>query len=90
MSPKQTHAIHWKSTVTGGVGTGTNLFEQEEAERLATELNESYPEIDHQAVVALPSADSANAQPGQAKESEVICDAPRVLKPGSQWPNVSR
>ena len=84
MSPKQTHAIHWKSTVTGGVGTGTNLFEQEEAERLAAELNESYPEIDHKAVVALPSADSANAQPGQAKESEVICAAPEGTKPGKQ------
>jgi hypothetical protein len=66
MRPKKTHAIHWKSTATGGVGTGTKLFEQEEAERLATELNENYPEIEHKAVIALLSADSASPQPDQA------------------------
>lgn len=46
----KTHAIHWKSSVTGTMGTGTKLFEKSEAERLATELNESYPEIDHEAI----------------------------------------
>jgi len=32
----KTHAIHWKSSVTGTRGTGTKRFEKEEAERLAT------------------------------------------------------
>jgi hypothetical protein len=51
----KTYAIHWKSSVTGSVGTGTKLFEKGDAEKLATELNESYPEIDHEAVIPAPS-----------------------------------
>jgi len=55
-----THAIRWKSTVSGSIGTGTKLFAKEEAERLAAELNEEYPEIDHEAVIpVLPSATPA-------------------------------
>ena len=52
----KTHAIHWKCTVSGRVGTGTRLFEKEEAEGLATELNEDYPGIDHEAVIPVPSS----------------------------------
>jgi hypothetical protein len=47
----KTYAIHWKSVVTGTVGTGTKRFEKEEAERLARELNENYPDIKHEAVI---------------------------------------
>ena len=60
----KTYAIHWKSTVTGTIGTGTKRFEKEAAERLATELNESYPEIDHEAVIpAPPAAEPPAAEP---------------------------
>jgi hypothetical protein len=52
----KTYAIHWKSSVTGTVGNGTKRFDKEEAERLATELNENYPDIDHEAVIATPTA----------------------------------
>jgi hypothetical protein len=52
----KTYAIHWKSTVSGTVGSGTKRFEKDAAERLATELNEQYPDIDHEAVIpALPA-----------------------------------
>ena len=51
----KTHAIHWKSTVSGKIGTGTRLFEKKEAERLATELNGDYPDIDHDAVIPVPA-----------------------------------
>jgi len=50
----KTHAIHWKSRVTGTLGTGTKLFEREEAEHLAAELNERFPDIDHKAVLHAP------------------------------------
>ena len=50
----KTHAIHWKSSVTGTIGTGTRRFEKEDAERLATELNEEFPDIDHKAVLHMP------------------------------------
>jgi hypothetical protein len=52
----KTYAIHWQSSVTGTIGTGTKLFEKKEAERLATELNENYPDIDHEAVIPVPPA----------------------------------
>ena len=49
----KTHTIHWKSRATGMMGTGTILFEKEEAERLAQELNRDYPGIHHEAIYAL-------------------------------------
>lgn len=52
----KTYAIHWKSTLNGITGTGTRLFEKEEAERLTTELNERYPEIDHEAIIPVALA----------------------------------
>ena len=59
----KTHAIHWKSTVSGRIGTGTKLFEKKKAERLAIELNEGYPDIDHDAVIPVPpSAEPALAE----------------------------
>ena len=59
----KTYAIHWRSTVSGKIGTGTRLFEKKEAERLATELNEGYPDIDHDAVIpVLASAEPAVAE----------------------------
>jgi len=61
LSFMKTYAIHWKSSVTGTSGTGTKLFEKEEAERLATELNEDYPDISHEAVPA--AAEPANSGP---------------------------
>ena len=50
------HAIHWKSTVSGRIGTGTKLFEKKAAQHLATELNENYPNIDHEAIIPVPAA----------------------------------
>jgi hypothetical protein len=50
----KTYAIRWKSSNTGTTGTGTKRFEKEDAERLAKELNEDYPNIDHEAVIPAP------------------------------------
>ena len=63
----KTYAIHWKSTVTGTIGTGTKRFEKGEAEHLAEELNAKFPDIDHKAVLRTPGlvepADSGPSQP---------------------------
>ena len=59
----KTHAIQWKSSVTGTIGTGTKRFEKEEAERLAKELNEDYPDINHEAVIPALSAITPAAEP---------------------------
>ena len=48
----KTHTIHWKSLVNGRIGAGTFLFEKEEAERLADELNRDYSAIHHEAVLS--------------------------------------
>ena len=60
----KTHVIRWKSTISGQIGTGTKLFEKKEAERFATELNEDYPDFEHEAVIPVPvAAQSAVAEP---------------------------
>jgi hypothetical protein len=62
----KTYAIQWKSSITGTAGIGTKLFEKEEAESLAAELNEHFPEIHHLAVIPPPtSAEPAPQQPAQ-------------------------
>ena len=63
----KTHAIHWKCSLTGTIGTGTKLFEKEEAERLAIELNEDYPDIDHNAVIPVPIP----TEPADAKSPNI-------------------
>lgn len=40
--------------MSGGSGIGTKLFEKEEAERVAAELNTDYPEIQHEAITPPP------------------------------------
>jgi len=59
----KTYAIQWKSFVTGTTGTGTKRFEKEEAEHLAKELNEDYPDIKHEAVIPAPCASISAAEP---------------------------
>jgi len=57
----KTHVIHWKSISNGSIGTGTKVFEKEEAEHLATELNESHPDIVHEAVLPVSLVPEAAA-----------------------------
>jgi len=44
------YIIHWKSKVNGRAGKGTKLFDADEADQLARELNLEYPQIHHEAV----------------------------------------
>lgn len=50
------YVIRWKSKVNGRNGKGTTTFTQAEADKLVTELNRDYPEIEHEAVLADPTA----------------------------------
>lgn len=62
----KTHTIHWKSLINGKIGAGTFLFEKEEAERLAEELNRDYPGIYHEAVLSVPlTVEPESGQPIQ-------------------------
>ncbi len=42
------YVIRWKSKVNGRAGRGSKVFERDEAERLVAELNQEYPEIEHE------------------------------------------
>jgi hypothetical protein len=59
----KSYVIHWKSNVNGRTGVGTIFFDREEAEALAAELNEDYPEIKHEAKSAAPAEEPANPAP---------------------------
>ncbi len=68
---KKKYVIQWQSTVNGRAGRGTKLFDKEEADRLAEELNQEYPRIRHQVVEAAepreapaePAPENPAAQP---------------------------
>lgn len=57
----KTYVIEWKSKTNGRVGRGTTLFDRQEAEALAEELNRDYPEIEH-----LPAKVEEAHQPQEA------------------------
>ena len=76
----KSYAIYWKSNVSGRIGTGTGLFEQEEAERLATELNLTYPDINHEAIIPLPpSAERADVPAEQPVTETLNVTDPQVF-----------
>lgn len=56
----KTYVINWKSKTNGRIGTGTNRFDREEAERLVEELNRDFPEIEHR-VVGVDAEDDVNS-----------------------------
>jgi hypothetical protein len=70
---KNVFVIQWKNKVNGRAGKGTKQFTLEEAESLARELNEEYPDIAHEPI-ALSQAhgepESAVDPYGQAAEEE--------------------
>lgn len=75
---RKSYVIQWKSKVNGRTGRGRNLFELEEAERLAEELNREYPAIDHEVVDTSgpgepPAAPEKLEKPsqGEPEESEI-------------------
>ena len=45
----KTYVIRWKSKVNGRAGRGTKHFNREDAQRLVEELNQEYPQIEHEA-----------------------------------------
>lgn len=59
----KSYVIQWKSSENGRAGKGSKLFELEEAEQLAEELNREYPRIHHEVV-------EANLDPEHSSEPE--------------------
>ena len=72
-SDMKPYAIRWKSTVSGRIGIGTMRFEKEEVDLLVTELNEKFPDIEHEAVIPPPpSAEPAVVEPVQAPNGDTL------------------
>lgn len=44
------YVIQWRNKINGRNGRGTKTFPQAEAYLLAQELNDNYPDIEHEAV----------------------------------------
>ena len=44
----KSYVIQWKSKVNGRAGRGTKHFSREDAQRLVEELNQEYPQIEHE------------------------------------------
>ena len=59
------YVIQWKSKVNGRAGRGTKQFEFEEAQELAEELNQEYPDIHHETQEVQPSASPQHPQPAE-------------------------
>ncbi len=57
------YVIQWKSNVNGRAGRGSKRFDKDEAERLVTELNHEYPQIQHEAVPAGTSEPEPVSEP---------------------------
>lgn len=66
--------IQWKSKANGRVGRGSKTFTRNEAEQLAAELNQDYPEIEHQAVDAPPEGAEAETtqQPTVSETAQTV------------------
>lgn len=68
----EAYVIQWKNKVNGRAGRGTRQLSRDEADELAQELNQEYPEILHEAV---PWRDSPPA-PAESSESTTPTQAP--------------
>ena len=73
----KTYVIRWRSTVNGRAGRGAKLFEREEAERLAAELNQEYPEILHEALDTESESRMAPFPPAAEAEPERASPEPK-------------
>ena len=47
---KKSYVISWRSRSGPAIGQGKKLLDREEAERLAEELNQEYPDFVHEAI----------------------------------------
>jgi len=73
----KSYGIEWKSQLNGRSGRGTKVFELEEAQRLADELNREYPGIHHQPVEIAPTQETPPG-PDLADDQEAASGVPEV------------
>jgi hypothetical protein len=76
---KKSYIIQWKSKLNGRTGKGTRLLDWDGAAELADELNQEYPDIEHEAVeVSLvdtpPAAHEQTAAGSEASQPNLSPD----------------
>jgi hypothetical protein len=64
------YIIQWKSKVNGRAGRGTKVFELDEAQQLAQELNQEYPEIDHEVAESAGHLGERANQPAELNQED--------------------
>ena len=72
----KSYVIQWKSTINGRTGRGTRVFEFDEAQRLAEELNQEYPDIDHS-----PAEVATHSQAAPSIQQAPPVQQPRPVEP---------
>ncbi len=79
------YIITWKARISGRTGHGKKIMDKPEAERVAAELNEEYPEYEHTVVAANGGADEQVAQgPVPELESNLTQPARSELRTATQ------
>jgi hypothetical protein len=61
--------IQWKSKINGRAGKGSKVFSRQEAEQLVAELNQEYPEIQHELITA--PANEPETPPGSDQSRQL-------------------
>jgi len=84
MERDNTYVISWSAKLRASSGQGKKLFTRKEAERLAQELNQDYPNFIHEAVAVVPASESQEQL--SVDDSEIIRDIDfnRVVKRETQ------
>jgi hypothetical protein len=72
------YVIKWRSKVNGRAGKGTKEFEREDAERLVAELNDEYPDIEHD-ILETPSGRAGDeSTPASNDDAETPVRTPDI------------
>jgi hypothetical protein len=64
------YIIQWKSKQNGRTGRGTKLFDRGQAEELVEELNQEYPDIEHELREATDHLSEVGAQPAEFNQED--------------------
>ena len=79
---EKTYVIAWKAKHREGTGMGKKLFNREEAESLASELNRDYPDFEHTVaqVAAVESSGTESAPETAELDSAAFEESPAKVQ----------
>lgn len=83
----KSYVIQWKSTINGRSGKGTKLFDFEEAQELAQELNQEYPAIQHEPIEVSSASKPTSPEPEPVEQGQPE-PAEQPAEAGAEAPQV--